>query len=200
MKGPSRSTALRIRVVTIFAAAFTAGSLVIFGTAYLVGAAAFRVVSLPSEWRVSCAAVILIALAFVDLLTIKKGRYCLLGWRRQTPKTLGRRYAVLTVVAAWGFDTGLAVTTFRVAAITWGALVMAGLGLSSWLIGFGYGLGFLLPLLISILTQPSDAGSGSQSSVGLRLQGLLGKRVVVQCVSAVVLFVAGAILLLGLFE
>lgn len=190
MKGSSCSAALRIRVAAIFAVAFLAGAIVIFGLASLVGAA-FRAAGLPLEWRVLLAAASLAALACVDLLAVKKDCYCPLGWRRQTPKSLGRRHAVTTVAAAWGFDTGLAVTTFRVAAVTWGALVLAGLGLSAWWIGVGYGFGFVLPLLLSIAAQTPDAGS--------RLESLLGKRALVQSGSAAVLFIAGALLLIRHF-
>lgn len=199
MKGSSCNVALRIRVVTLFAAAFLSGAMVIFGVAALAGAV-LRGAGLPLEWRVSFAAASLVGLAFVDVLSIRKDRYCPLGWRRQTPKTLGRRYAPETVAAAWGFDTGLAVTTFRVAAITWGALVMAGLGLSMWWTGVGYGLGFSIPLLLSISMQTPDSPSDVRTSLGSRLEGMLGKRAVIQLGSAVLLFSAGAVLLVSLLE
>jgi hypothetical protein len=182
-----------------FAAAFIMGASLIFGIASLVGTAV-EVAGLPFEWRVTIAAAGLVTLALVDIFAIKKGRYCPLSWRRQTPKTLGRRYAVTAVAAAWGFDTGLAVTTFRVAALTWGALVMTGLGLSSWWVGFGYGLGFVLPLIVLLLTQTHATGSNAQKSLGLRVEGLLGKRTLVQFGSAFMLFIAGAVLLIRLFE
>lgn len=184
--------------MTVFAAAFLSGAIVIFGMASLLGAA-LRIADLPLERRLGFAAAGLVALALVDLLAIKRKRYCPLGLRRQTPKPLMRRYAATTVAAAWGFDTGLAVTTFRVAAITWGALVMTCLGLSSWWIGLGYGVGFVLPLLISILTQTPDRASNPQDSFGLRMEGLMGKRAIIQSGSAVVLFIAGAVLLIRLF-
>lgn len=194
MKGSSRSVTLRIRVVAIFAVAFLSGAIAIFGLAALVSTA-LRVADLPLQWRMSFAAAGLVALALVDLLAIRKDRYCPLGWRRQTPKPLIRRYAITTVAMIWGFDTGLAVTTFRVAAITWGALAMASLGLSSWWIGFGYGLGFVVPLLILILMQASGARSDAQGSLGSMLERLLRKRMVVQLGSAVLLFIAGTVLL-----
>jgi hypothetical protein len=200
VKGPSQSIASRIRIVAIFAVAFISGAAVIFGMASLVGAA-FQAAGLSLAWRVGFAAAGLIALAWVDLLALRKKGYCPLGMRRQTPKSLIYRYPAMMVVAVWGFDTGLAVTTFRVAAITWGALVLAGLGLSAWWIGLGYGFGFVLPLLISILTQPSDR-SREQSSVAPiapRLGGLLRKRSILQSGSAVILLLAGTVLLIRLF-
>lgn len=197
MKRSSNSVALRIRVLTVFAAAFILGAVVIFGTASLVGAA-FRAAGLPLSWRLGLVAVGLLALALVDLLAIKKACYCPLGLRRQTPKTLSRRHAVTTVMAWWGFDTGLAITTFRVAAITWAALLMAGLGLSAWWVGLGYGMGFVIPLLFFILTQAPERPA-VPSPVGLRLEGLLRKRAAIQSASSAVLFIAGGVLLIGLF-
>lgn len=198
MKGSFRGVALRIRVMTIFSAAFLLGAIVIFGIASLAGAS-LRVGDLSLERRLEFAAAGLVVLALVDLLALKRGRYCPLGLLRQTPKSLMRRYAATIVVAAWGFDTGLAVTTIRVAAITWGALVMTGLGLSSWWIGLGYAFGFVVPLLILLLTQTPDHLSNAQTSFGFRMEGLLKKRAIVQSGSAGVLLVAGAVLLVHLF-
>jgi hypothetical protein len=196
VKRSSNRVAVRIRVLTVFAAAFISGAFVIFGAASLVGAA-FRAAGLPTGWRLGLVAAGLLALALLDLLAIRRGRYCPLGLRRQTPKTLSRRYAVTTVVACWGFDTGLAVTTFRVAAVTWAALLMAGLGLSAWWAGLGYGMGFVLPLMFFILMQPPEQPA-APSTVGLTLEGLLRKRPAVQSASAVMLLTASGVLLLHL--
>jgi len=106
-----------------FAAAFLAAAAVVFALAFFLGAA-LQVSNLPVEWRRGIAAGGLVML---------------------------RRSAVVTT-AIWGFDTGLAFTTFRVAAITWGAFILAFLGLSGWQIGVGYGVGFVLPLTVILWT------------------------------------------------
>jgi hypothetical protein len=188
VKGSSRGVGLRVRVLMSFVTAFLCGAIAIFGMASLAGAA-LRVAGLSVASRVGIAAAGLLALGLVDLLAIKKRCYCPLGWRRQTPKHLAQRHAMTMVAGLWGFDAGLVVTTFRVAAVTWGALALALLGISSWRAGFAYGLGFVLPFLVVISTQ---APAGAEAAV---LEGMLRKRALAQSVSAVILFLAGATLL-----
>jgi hypothetical protein len=176
---------LRVRVLVAFAAAFVAGAVVIFTAASLAGLAA-GVALIPSTWRVLIAATVFAALAVIDVVSIRKRRYCPIGWRRQTPRRIGDRGLGPTVSAAvWGFDTGIIVTTFRVAAITWGALAMAALGLAPWWIGLGYGLGFAIPIMVMLVAQNPDSES---------LQRLLGKRSILQFASAVAL-VLGSVLI-----
>ncbi|MEK6280406.1 MAG: hypothetical protein AABN95_08650 [Acidobacteriota bacterium] len=198
MKGSSCTTGLRIRVLTVFALTFISAAVLVFGLTSAAGTA-LGVPTLPLELRISVAVVSLIVLALVDVVGIRKRRYCLLGWRRQTPKTLGRRYSVTKVAAVWGFDAGLIVTTFRVGAITWGALALTGLGFTSWWTGLAYGVAFTIPLLILILKQPSGDSSTAQTSVGPRLEQLLTKRPIVQLASAIALL-AGAVFLLRFFS
>jgi hypothetical protein len=100
------------------------------------------------------------------------------------------------VASVWGFDTGLAVTTFRVAAATWGAMLLTMLGLSGWQTGIAYGIAFTIPITILMWThragrmavtlEPGDPGLGE----------LLGMRPAWQVKSAVVL-TAGAAMLVG---
>jgi hypothetical protein len=184
VKGSSCSLGLRIRALVIFALAFVAGSVLVFG-AVSIGGTAFRLTRLPLQWKLSVLIASLIALALIDLAAIRMGRYCPLGWRRQTPKTLGQIHRVTTVLAFWGFDTGLTVTTFRVGAITWGALVITGLGLSPWWIGFGYGLAFIFPLFILILTRSCDASVGSANTLASKLNRQIKQRPLVQSGSAI---------------
>ncbi|MGH8910290.1 MAG: hypothetical protein ACRD0K_28300 [Egibacteraceae bacterium] len=78
---------------------------------------------------------------------------CVLGpsWRRQTPKRYLDRWGVTTAAFVWGLDTGLVFTTFRVTSLSWAALAVTGLGLVPWWAGAAYALGFVVPLLMSIL-------------------------------------------------
>lgn len=186
MKGSSTSVTLRVSAA--FAAAFTAGAIAIFGVASMAGTA-LRVDELSLQWRLGIAAAGLAGFAFIDLVAIRKRSYCPLSWRRQTPQSLRFRYGVTTTVAVWGFDTGLAVTTFRVAALTWAALLLTFLGLASWQIGFAYALAFVIPVIAILNGQP--AASRSSES----LEALLRKRVVLQCISVIALFTTGTLLL-----
>jgi hypothetical protein len=178
----------------IFVATFLTGALAIFSAAGLAGEA-LRVNRLSFSWRAGGAAAVLVALACLDLFAFKKDRYCPLGPRRQTPRSLIYRHPATTVAAVWGFDTGLAVTTIRVAALTWGALALTVLGVSSWWAGFGYGIGFLTPVVASILAQSPEGQPAPGPSLGLRLEGQLGARGQAQLASAVLMLVAAAVLL-----
>lgn len=179
MKGSSLG--VRVRVMAAFAIAFLSGAIVIFAVAALAGT---RIAAMPLDWRIAAAAVSLLALALVDVVSLRRKTYCLLGMRRQARQTLAHRHRVETVAVVWGFDTGLAVTTFRVGAVTWGALVLTLLGFTSWWSGVVYGVAFTLPLLVFLTTEQS----------GERLVGLLQRRPVVQTASAVLLVTAGVLL------
>lgn len=187
MKGSSTSVALRVSAV--FAAAFTAGATAIFGIAALAGAAV-RVDELAPQWRLGIAAAGLAAFALADLAALRKRSYCPLSWRRQTPQSLRFRHSATTTVAAWGFDTGLAVTTFRVAALTWAALLLTFLGLAPWLIGFAYALAFVVPVITILHGQPVASRSSAS------LEALLRRRTAFQGISVVALFLAGTLLLI----
>lgn len=186
MKGSSTRLALRVRVLGAFATAFLAGALVIFGSAHLAGAA-LGVTSRPLPSRLTIASAAFGALALVDLFAIRQRDYCPLGVRRQTPRHLARPLGLAATAAFWGFDTGLAVTTYRVTTITWAALVMTAFGLAPWWIGAGYGIGFATPMLLVLITRSPDSAT---------LQRLTTKRPLLQVGSAVALFVAGGMLLI----
>lgn len=191
MKGSSTSVALRVSVT--FAVAFTVGAIAIFGAVSIAGAG-LRVDGVPLQWRLGIAAAALAAFALVDVVAIRKRSYCPLSWRRQTPQSLRFRYGATTTVAVWGFDTGLAVTTFRVAALTWAALLLTFLGLASWQTGFAYALTFVIPIIAILNGQPA-ASRSSQS-----LEALLRKRAVLQGISVIVLFTIGTLLLAHLVK
>lgn len=151
----------------------------------------------PIDWRIGIGAVGLLALAALDLRAITKSTYCPLSWRRQTPKSLVHRRSATLVASAWGFDTGLAVTTVRVAAITWGAILLAGLGLASWSAGLGYGLGFALPFVVLLWTHRVGRVARSPAPVDPGLESMLARRRPLQALSAALL-TGGAVLLIGL--
>lgn len=180
MKG-SRNRLERIGAATVLALAFVAGAIVTFGIAALLGAA--MPASLLAK-REPIAAAALIVLALFDIAAIPRKSHCALGLSRQTPKTFAYRFGAIATAAAWGFDTGLAVTTFRVAAMTWAALLLVLLGFASWSTGLAYGVAFAVPLVVLLFR---ELGSG-------RIAALVRWRGLVQAGSAITLFTAALLI------
>ena len=173
-----------------FVLTFLAGAAVMFYLVHLAGSLiGLALLSGPS--RLVLASLLLLALALADKLAISRGTYCPISWRRQTPRTLFRRFPIPLAVSIWGFDTGLVVTTFRVAAVTWGSLLLTLLGVAPPWAGLAYGIGFTVPFLFLALrpqlgdSQPTDPG----------LEALLRQRVHAQRLSAVLLVLSGITLL-----
>jgi hypothetical protein len=166
-----------------FAAAFIGAATLVFAAASLAGAGVRALV--PAPWRVVAAAALLLVFAAVDVLSLRARSYCLLGTKRQARQALIRKYTVAVVAAAWGFDTGLAVTTFRVSAVTWAAFALAFLGFAPWWIGAAYGIALAVPMLVLLLTSINAE----------RLTRELRRRPLIQTASAIALAAAGAFLL-----
>lgn len=173
---------------------FLAGSLLIFGAIHTIGLAV-GVAELPVAWRLGIAAVGLLALAAMDLVAIRRSSYCPVSLRRQTSRVLMRRHRPEVVAAAWGFDTGLAVTTIRVAAATWGALLLTLVGLSVWWVGVGYGLGYAVPFLILLFVHRVGRSARSRTPSDPGLESMLSRRPTVQGLSALVQATAGGAVL-----
>lgn len=166
-----------------FAAAFIAAATLVFAAASFAGDGVRALV--PAPWRVAAAAGLLLLLAFVDVLSLRARVYCLLGVKRQARQALIRKYSVPLVAAIWGFDTGLAVTTFRVSAVTWAAFVLAFLGFAPWWTGAVYGVALAAPMLVLLVTTTTAEG----------LERQLGRRRLIQTASAIALAAAGVFLL-----
>ena len=186
---------MRIRIAAAFAAAFVMGALGIFAVAY-AGATDLGVTKLAFQWRAAFAGASLLPLAAVDLLALRRSTYCPITLRRQTPRVLIRRYRLDVVAFIWGFDTGLVITTFRVAAISWGALLLTALGLSSPWTGVVYGLGFSLPFLVLLFRPQLGRASSAVAPADPALEAMLRKRPLMQTISAGLL-VASSVILLG---
>jgi hypothetical protein len=175
----------RIRFATTFAVAFVAAACAVFAITSYLGVA-IKVTDVSLVWRRVIGALGLIAFAVFDVVAIRIASYCPISIRRQTPKVAMRRYSPIITAAIWGFDTGLAVTTFRVAAASWGVFVLVFLGLCSWKVGLAYGLAFVVPLLVLLWLKPVD---------WVFMEKLLRQRAMAQCVSAVLLVVCGLIMI-----
>ena len=183
----------RLEITALFVTGFLGGAVTIFFLSFLLGVT-LHIHELPLTLRRSMAAAGLVTLAVLDVWARHKGTYCPMGWRRQTPRRLRHRHSLRVVASIWGFDTGLAITTFRVAAATWGAILLTMLSLSGWQAGMAYGIAFTIPITILMWThkagrmavtlEPGDPGLGE----------LLGMRPAWQAKSAALLM-AGAVML-----
>lgn len=196
MQGSTPSRTVRLGIAAAFVAAFLGGTLTIFAIVNVVGAA-LGLTRLPFEWRVALAGAALLPLAAVDLRAIAKSTYCAISWRRQTPRSLIRRYRMTVAASVWGFDTGLVVTTFRVAAVGWGALFLASLGLLPWWAGLGYGLAFTLPFLVLLMRPRLGSSSRNAAPADPGLESMLRKRAALQGVSAALLITSAGILIVS---
>jgi hypothetical protein len=194
VQGPSSSRIARAGIAAVFVAAFAIGALGIFAIVGAVGTAV-GVTRVPLEWRVGLAGLALLPLAAVDLRAMAKATYCPIGWRRQTPRVLMRRYPMMVAASVWGLDTGLVVTTFRVAAVSWGALLLAALDLAPRWAGLGYGLGFTLPFLLLLARPGLGRAARAVGPADPGLEALLRKRSVIQSLSAAVLLATAGLLL-----
>jgi hypothetical protein len=194
VQGPTPSRTVRIGIAAAFAGAFVGGALTIFAIVNVVGTA-LGFTQLPFEWRVGLAGGGLLSLAAVDLRAIAKSTYCPISWRRQTPRDLLRRYRMTVAASVWGFDTGLIVTTFRVAAVGWGALFLAALGLLPLWAGLGYGLAFTLPFLVLLMRPRLGRSSRDAAPADPGLESMLRRRAAIQGWSAALLITSAGILI-----
>jgi hypothetical protein len=197
VQGASRSLRLRLGVTIAFAVAFLAGAVIIYSVVSALGGA-LQVATLSLSTRRLAVAILMVPLVSADVIAFRRKTYCPITWRRQTPRSLMRRYTPTVVAAAWGFDTGLAVTTFRVAALTWGALLFAFLGLAPWWIGIGYGFGFVVPVMALMWSPRIGRASISPEPMDPGLEALLRRRPLVQKFSMALLTAVGVTMALGL--
>ena len=149
---------------------------------------------LPLEQRIVIVALGMFPLFAADLRAIARSSYCPISWRRQTPRTLLREHRFEVAASIWGFDTGLVVTTFRVAAISWGALLFAAIGFAPRWSGVAYGLGFTLPFLLLLFRPQLGRAAQGADHADPGLESLLGKRALMQRLSAVLLIGSGVVL------
>lgn len=193
MQGSKATLRQRVEVTGAMAVAFIVASLSVFWLFAAVGEGIAAVI--PLETRRAFAVIMLSVFAAVDLLCVKRGTYCILGIERQTPKSVLYRFGFRNAAGIWGFDTGLAITTIRVSALTWGALLLCVVAPAVWWSGLVYGCFFIVPLVFefwglrrvgqaSISDQPTDPG----------LVKLLDQRVRIQYASAFMLSVAAVLL------
>lgn len=179
VRGSSRR---RFRVLPTFPLAFIGGSVVTFATVGIVSGFS-GLHAWPLETRQALVGVGFLGLAVIDGVGLRRGSYCPLGGRRQTPKTLLRRFPLGVVSTVWGFDLGLGVTTFRVTALMWAGLLLVALGFCPWWVGLGYGLGFAIPFSTLLSSHATGRLARSRTPVDPGLERMLRHRSTVQAVS-----------------
>ena len=200
MQGPSYSRRFRIRTSLALGASFIVGATAVFASVHVLGRA-LGVVDLPVAARAGLGAAGLLTLAGIDVRAARRSMYCPLGRRRQTPNALMHRHSPTFVATVWGFDIGLAVTTVRVAALTWGAFLLVGLGMATWFTGFVYGVAFAVPIVVLLWTHKVGRLATIRGPVDPGLEAMLAKRKTLQVVSAVLLAASGVIMIgLALFQ
>ena len=86
------------------------------------------------------------------------GRFPLRGlsWQRQTPRIAWVMFGPTRAALLWGFDAGLAFTTYRITSLTWVGFGAALLHLAPWWSGLMYGAAFIIPTASDIL-RPAGA-------------------------------------------
>ena len=94
-----------------FAVAFAFSSFAVFGVAGAVGVAASRALTQAGELAI-VAIVLAVALA-LDAYSLRRKTWCPVTLRRQTPKTVLYDFGPRRAAVAWGLDTGLVFTTYR---------------------------------------------------------------------------------------
>jgi hypothetical protein len=174
-----------LAVTASFALAFISGALVTFSVASGIGLAVKAVV--PASTLVVASVLILIGLAGLDVFSLRRGSYCKFGFIRQTPQRIQYRQTIISTAIAWGFDTGLAVTTVRVTASTWAALALCTLGFASPLAGIAYGVSFALPVALLLWNPRIGAAATADTAGDPGLVRQLRFRPVAQLISTVAL-------------
>jgi hypothetical protein len=171
--------------VSRFAAAFTVSSFTVFSVAGAIGVAAARII--PARAQLAAACTVLCAALLLDAYSLRRKTWCPVTMRRQTPKDIHYQHGLRHAAVAWGLDTGLIFTTYRMSSISWALLGLALLGVAPWWTGLGYAAGFLAPLLVGCSLGPRWAGSEATTAVS---QVLVRWPVVARATSVVALAVA----------
>ncbi len=163
----------------IFAGAFTASSLIVFAIAHAIGQQVTRTV--PAEVRVVGVLVALLVSMTVDGYTIRRKTWCPGTPGRQTPKMIYYRQGARRAALAWGLDTGLVVTTYRVSSLSWALLLLGLMGVTPWWLGLAYSAGFVVPLWIGCSTCGILAGDNTAVAQLLTGRQSIGRLL---CISA----------------
>lgn len=159
--------------MTRFAVAFAVSSFLMFATVGAIGQAARQVT--PSVVVTVALLAILSAALLLDLHSLRRKTWCPVTARRQTPKMILYRIGDRRAALAWGADTGLVFTTYRMSSISWAVLVAALLGIAPWWVGLGYAAGFLVPLMLGCSLGSRWFGDGAGLAIALTRRGTVAR-------------------------
>lgn len=136
-----------LHVLGRFASGFALSATLIFGLFVALGESASAFI--PDNGGYYLLAVLLMTGLAVDGRDVARGAtYSCLSCRRQAPADVARRSGTKNAAIAWGLDTGLGLTTFRVSSAYWIVVALALGGSAPWWIGMVYASGFLVPLAV----------------------------------------------------
>lgn len=183
------------RLIGFIVLGFVISAVLTFGAVGVVVGTAGSVV-LPERVSLIVVAVLALGAAGLDLYSARRQWLSPAGLSRQTPKSLlySQTHPRLAVLF-WGFDTGTAVSTFRVSAATWIVFIGAALGVAPIWVGISYAAGFSVPLVLALIVPLADrapAGSGTR-----RLTAMLHAHVQTAQGTCSVLLLAGAVALMA---
>jgi hypothetical protein len=146
--------------------AFAGSSFLVFAA---LGAMGLGAGHMPAIGRAWIAIVVLLSALALDLYSLLRRTWCPVTVRRQTPKHILLRFGARRAAIAWGLDTGLVFTTYRMSSISWALLVLDVVGVAPWWLGVGYAAGFLVPLVLgcSILRLRADPDDATGLAIAL---------------------------------
>jgi hypothetical protein len=151
--GAKPGLTLRGKMLGPLALGFTFSAITVFALMSVAGG----LVGGSSYLSQGIVAIVLVLCAIIDL-AYPRVRPTLMY--RQTPRSLAGRVSLPVTGALWGLDTGTVVSTFRVSAASWGALIVTFGGWGPWWAGSVYAVAFCGPLILLIGTYPASGGEG----------------------------------------
>lgn len=187
-QGQARKT--HFSLMTRFAVAFAISSFIVFAISGAIGQLAKR--ALPSPAHVAVLFAALSVAILLDAYSLRRKTWCPITLRRQTPKMIYYDFGARRAALAWGADTGLVFTTYRMSSISWALLLLDLLGIAPWWVGLGYSAGFLVPLVLGC----SIGSRWFGDPTGLA-RALTGRETIARatCVLALVLAMAAVVVL-----
>lgn len=146
-----------------FAAGFAGSSFVVLALLSAIGSAVGTALSSRAQLVVTM--VIVLTALSLDAYSLARRTWCPLTLRRQTPQKILYEHGARRAAVAWGLDTGLLFTTYRMSSIGWALFALALIGVVPWWIGIAYAAGFLVPLVLGCSV--SSIWSGDAGTVVL---------------------------------
>lgn len=186
--------------VVLLGVGFIISATALFAGVYFLGREV-GIARIGLEIRLWVAAGLCAMLCLIDIRVVRRRRLCSIGRQRQTPKPLIERFGYHVGAFLWGLDTGLAVTTIRMVALTWAGLVLSLADIAPWWSGLAYGFGFTAPLTVAILGPRWRQSDGDATSdPGWIPRALMRRRLSLQTTCLIVLIILTALIIIDAVE